>query len=171
MVMREEILAEKKKSPWRRRLRVLLFIFIVLPILFLGSRSVLSSRPDNLGAVDGKLPGCPESPNCVSTSATDEQHAIDPLKFEGSAADAMVRLKSAIQSLPRTVIAASDETYLHAEFTSLIFRYVDDVEFVIDEEAGTIQVRSASRTGYSDLGANRSRVEAILAAYESAAAE
>ena len=168
-VMREEILAEKKRSPWGRRLAMIVSFLVVVPIGFLGGKSVMSSRPDNLGAVGGQLPGCPDSPNCVSTSATDDEHSIAPLTFEGSAADAMVRLKSAIESLPRTVVVTANESYLHAEFTTLFFRYVDDVECQIDEDNGQIQIRSASRTGYSDMGANRTRVEEIRAAFASSA--
>ena len=54
-----------------------------------------------------------------------------------------------------------DETYLHVEFTSRIFRFVDDVEFVFEDETKTIHFRSASRTGYSDFGVNRNRMEEI----------
>ena len=54
-----------------------------------------------------------------------------------------------------------EEDYLYAEFSSKIMGYVDDVEFLIDQEANAIQVRSASRLGESDLGVNRERVETI----------
>ena len=40
-------------------------------------------------------------------------------------------------------------------------RYVDDVEFLYDQSKGITHVRSASRIGYSDLGANRNRIESI----------
>ena len=55
------------------------------------------------------------------------------------------------------------ESYLHYEFTSLLLRFVDDVEFVFDDEAKTIHFRSASRTGYGDLGVNRARMEQVRA--------
>ncbi|PZO25782.1 MAG: DUF1499 domain-containing protein, partial [Betaproteobacteria bacterium] len=41
------------------------------------------------------------------------------------------------------------------------FGFVDDVEFRIDQGSGLLHVRSASRVGYSDLDANRKRVEQI----------
>ena len=56
--------------------------------------------------------------------------------------------------------------YVHAEFTTLLFRFVDDVEFLLDGGSKTIDVRSASRVGYYDLGVNRRRVEAIRARFE-----
>ena len=49
---------------------------------------------------------------------------------------------------------------MHAEFTSAVFGFVDDVEFQFDP-SGFIQIRSASRTGYYDFGVNRERVETI----------
>ena len=74
---------------------------------------------------------------------------------------AIANLKQIIESMPRTNIVKEEEDYLYAEFTSKIMGYVDDVEFLIDQEANAIQVRSASRLGESDLGVNRERVETI----------
>lgn len=54
-----------------------------------------------------------------------------------------------------------DETYLHYECTSLLLRFVDDVEFLFDEPGKIIHFRSASRVGYGDLGVNRRRMEDI----------
>lgn len=73
----------------------------------------------------------------------------------------MHRLKDVIRSLPRTQLVEENEGYLHYEFTSLLLRFVDDVEFLFDEGTKTIHFRSASRTGYSDFGVNRRRMEEI----------
>jgi peptide-methionine (R)-S-oxide reductase len=78
----------------------------------------------------------------------------------------MQRLKATLRSLPRNRVVAVEDNYLHAEFTSRLFRFVDDVEFYVDEEQHEIHFRSASRVGYSDLGANRKRMELIAAAFE-----
>jgi uncharacterized protein (DUF1499 family) len=43
-------------------------------------------------------------------------------------------------------------------------RYRDDVEFLLRTDENEIAVRSASRVGYSDMGLNRDRIEAIRAA-------
>ena len=107
------------------------------------------------------LPPCLASPNCVSTQATDEGHAIAPVRYRKSRAEAKEALKEVVRALPRTKLVQEDETYLHFEFTSLIMRFVDDVEFLFDDEAKTMHFRSASRTGYSDLGVNRKRMEEI----------
>ena len=65
------------------------------------------------------------------------------------------------------VIREQREDYLAATFTSSIFRYVDDLEIRVDVAAGQIHLRSASRVGRSDLGANRARVERLKAALQS----
>lgn len=52
-----------------------------------------------------------------------------------------------------------DSDYLHAVFTSRIFRFKDDLELRMDRENRIIHLRSASRTGYSDFGVNRKRAE------------
>jgi uncharacterized protein (DUF1499 family) len=107
------------------------------------------------------LPPCPPSPNCVSTHATDTQHAIVPLQYKKARAEAKEALKAAIATLPRITLVEEDEAYLHYEFTSLLLRFVDDVEFLFDETTKTVHFRSASRTGHSDLGVNRKRMEQV----------
>ena len=104
---------------------------------------------------------CPSSPNCVSTLAQDEQHAITPLRYQRSRVQATEALKEAVLSLPRAKLIEEDDSYLHFEFTSLLLRFVDDVEFLFDEESKTIHFRSASRVGYGDFGVNRRRMEEI----------
>ncbi len=108
-----------------------------------------------------QLDPCPASPNCVSTQAQDEGHAIAPFRYRKTRADAKEALKAMVRSLPRTKLVEEDETYLHYEFTSLLLRFVDDVEFLFDDEAKTVHFRSASRTGYRDFGVNRQRMETI----------
>jgi uncharacterized protein (DUF1499 family) len=55
------------------------------------------------------------------------------------------------------------DTYLHVEFTSFVFQFVDDVEFLADDAVKILHVRSASRVGHSDFGANWRRIETIRA--------
>jgi len=109
------------------------------------------------------LRSCPSSPNCVSTQAQDEGHSIAPFRYRKSRAEAKEALKEVIRSMPRTKLVEEDETYLHYEATSLLFRFVDDVEFLFDDDTKTIHFRSASRTGYGDLGVNRTRMEQVRA--------
>lgn len=129
--------------------------------------SFSGTRPTNLGVNDGKLAACPDTPNCVSsqTDSADAEHYIAPLSLSGSAQEAIAKLQSIIESMERTEIITTTDTYLYAEFTSALMGYVDDVEFFADAANQTIHVRSASRLGRSDLGVNRKRVEAIRAAF------
>lgn len=108
-----------------------------------------------------QLAPCPSSPNCVSTATQSVDHAIAPFRYQKTRAEAKEALKSIIRSLPRAKLVEEDETYLHYEFTSLLMRFVDDVEFLFDDETKAIHFRSASRTGYGDLGVNRRRMEDI----------
>ncbi|ALA57023.1 DUF1499 domain-containing protein [Nitrospira moscoviensis] len=112
------------------------------------------------------LAPCPSSPNCVSTQAADERHAIAPFRYRTSKAEARELLKTVVCSLPRAQLVEEDESYLHYEFTSLLLRFVDDVEFLLDDETKTVHFRSASRTGYGDFGVNRKRMEEIRALAE-----
>jgi uncharacterized protein (DUF1499 family) len=114
-----------------------------------------------LGPLDGALRPCPASPNCVCSCSSDDAHRIEPLRHAGDAGPAWQALQRALATMERVEIVRDEGGYMHAQFTSKVFRFVDDVEFLADPEAGVIHVRSASRVGYSDLGANRRRVEAI----------
>jgi uncharacterized protein (DUF1499 family) len=134
----------------------------ILSVLVLTSLAAMSSPAPKT------LADCPDKPNCVSSQALATAQAIAPFPYTGSAAQAMRRLKSALASEKRIRVVAEQDHYLHVEARSLIFRFVDDVEFLIAPEDGLIHVRSASRTGYSDLGVNRRRVERIRRAFEQA---
>jgi uncharacterized protein (DUF1499 family) len=123
------------------------------------------TRPSLVGNGHGELAPCPETPNCVSTHATDPEHRIAPLTYEGSMDRAMQRLVGVIESMERTEIIARTEDYLYVEFTSAFWRFVDDVEFSFDHDKKVIHFRSASRLGKSDLGVNRERMERIRARF------
>ena len=61
-----------------------------------------------------------------------------------------------------------DERYLWATFSSRVFRFVDDLELRMDAPARAIHVRSSSRIGRTDFGANRKRVETLRAGFAEA---
>lgn len=115
-------------------------------------------------AGDPDLPPCPSSPNCVSSVDPDPARRVDPIPFNGTAAESRAGIETAVRSLPRAVVVSSSPTGIRAEFRSRL-GFVDDVEIRIDEAAGVIHVRSASRSGYWDFGVNRRRVEAIREAF------
>jgi uncharacterized protein (DUF1499 family) len=152
----------------KKRIAIVTLIVVLLPMAGLSIMSIFSRKPTNLGVTDGRLAPCPSSPNCVSTQATDEQHRMEPIPFDGSSEEAIQRLKTIIEAEPRAKTVTKRPDYLHAEFTSTLFRFVDDVEFLVDTGNGVIHFRSASRAGYSDLGVNRKRMNSIRSKFEQA---
>jgi uncharacterized protein (DUF1499 family) len=90
---------------------------------------------------------------------------MEPIPYLGTPAQARERLLEVLRAYPRTRIVRQEPDYLKVECRSRIFRFVDDVEFVFDDEAREIHFRSASRIGYGDHGVNRKRMKEIAAAF------
>jgi uncharacterized protein (DUF1499 family) len=135
---------------------------IVFGLILIGCSGV---RPSDLGVKNGHLAPCPPTRNCVSSQSTDKEHAIAPLTYSSSKPQAVADLTKIILQMKRTKIVRETGSYLHVEFTSALWRFVDDVEFSFDDASKTIQVRSASRLGKSDFGVNRKRIETIRATW------
>jgi len=106
------------------------------------------------------LAPCPDSPNCVSSLATDEDRRVAPLQVAQTRGASMARLQALLRQLPRVEFDVVGQSRIQARFSSRILRFVDDVTFYVRED-GVVEVRSASRVGYWDLGANRRRVESL----------
>ena len=108
---------------------------------------------------DGRLSPCPDLPNCIcSQYADDQSHFIEPIAIQGeSATQAWKRLAEVLASFPEACLVEEDSDYRRYEFRSRLFGFIDDVEFLLDEKAGLIHGRSASRLGTWDFGANRKR--------------
>ena len=135
----------------RRRLRPALLLALVLP--------ACHRVPEGVATPGEALRPCPSTPNCVSTEAGDRRHAIAPIAFHGTAEAAQECARSALLGEPRTRIVLEQPGYLRAEARSRVFRFVDDVEVVIDGGARLVRFRSASRVGRGDFGVNRARME------------
>ena len=143
-----------------------LALALVAALFVLVARSRVAPE---LGLVDDALRPCPDSPNCVSSLATDDGHRVEPIWRGDDASDeAWMRLESAVRGRAGTKVVMRRPDYLWAEFSTSILGFVDDVEFHLDRGKGVIHVRSASRVGHSDLGANRKRVESLRAELEAA---
>lgn len=121
----------------------------------------ITKKSKKVGLVDGKFYPCPETPNCVSTQSSDEIHKIEPLTYDSSLEKAKEKIVEIISLIKRTKIISQTNNYIHAEFKSRIFRFVDDVEFYFDDDEKIIHFKSASRVGRSDMGVNRKRMENI----------
>ena len=150
----------KRKTMWT---------VLLIPLLVIVTLAVLSAtarRPTTLGVRDGRLAPCPDSPNCVSTQANREHQQMDSIPLTIDSAEAMQTLKRVVSAMQRTQIITAEDRYLHVEFTSALFRFVDDVELFVDHEQRAIHFRSASRAGRSDFGVNRKRMQALVAAFQ-----
>lgn len=168
--------SEARMHVWQRTL----LWFALASLLVFGSTSTVASKRSM------RLKPCPSSPNCVSSEAdpSDKEHYVAPLTYTGMTTEQVVeRLHDVVGTMKRAKLVEEKDLELHYTFTTLLFRFVDDVDLVvvpddapstdnveaqvIDARAtasttsGTVQVRSASRVGYSDLGTNRRRVEDI----------
>jgi len=108
-----------------------------------------------------RLGPCPSSPNCVSSYDPDPSHHVVAFQIAIPAADAWRLVLEVVKELSRTRVVEATDSYLRAECTSAIFRFVDDLELELRAGEGVIAVRSASRKGYGDFGVNRRRVERL----------
>ena len=124
-----------------------------------------AGTPPELGVTDdGQLTACPASPNCVVSDAPGGDRSIAPLALAVPPQQAWQALVSHLNTQAGITIVVSEPDYLRAEARTRLLRFVDDVEFHLRPQRGLIAMRSASRIGYSDLGANRRRLDAVRAA-------
>lgn len=144
-----------------------------LPCLAVAAALLLSgcamTANSELGlTVSGKLSPCPSTPNCVSSDAAEDAHIIEPLMLASDSAAAWQALITHLQNDSSYTIVSQEVNYLRAEARTRLFRFVDDVEFHLRPKDRQIAMRSASRIGYSDLGTNRRRLEAVREALKQA---
>jgi uncharacterized protein (DUF1499 family) len=152
---------------------------IALPVLLgLGFLAVQTgalqgSAPTDLGVKDGRFKPPSLTRNSVSSQAAlHPEHPqtayaqIEPFPLkQGNAAASVAALVAALQTLPGVTVVQQQPDYVYAQAQTRWLKFVDDVEFWVNPAKGVIDVRSASRLGREDFGANRSRIEALRAAY------
>ena len=151
----------------------MLFALLAVGALFAATRlgAFTGKAPSDLGVRDGKLKAPSTTPNSVSSQAAlwpDHPQRtfaeIAPVKLQGDATTTLTRLAQLIEATAGARIVERKPDYLYAQFTTPLMRFVDDAEFWFDPAANVIQLRSASRMGEGDLGANRARIERLRAA-------
>ena len=125
------------------------------------------------GSASPASPGLPLAPinesrdNAVSSQSASPAHRIDPIRLRGEPVAAFARLLDQAAALPGVRVVERSERHLRAECESRWFRFIDDLDLVLDAPAGVAHVRSAARLGRRDFGVNRARVEALRRAHES----
>lgn len=135
-------------------------VFSSVLLMLIGCEGKVSQ----LGIENGRLKQCPETPNCVCSQASDEQHYIEPIHLTGTTPEVKATILKVLSDLKQAKIVKEENNYIRAEFVSRVFRFVDDVEFYFPDQPSkqmVIHVRSASRVGRSDFGVNRKRIENI----------
>jgi uncharacterized protein (DUF1499 family) len=138
-------------------------IGLLVPVVFLVGSVVASwNVPANLGIRNGRLTPCPGTPNCECSESGDP--SVPPFPVTDAASD-WKRLKGVMSAFPHSRLLSEANGYLWYECRTPLVGFADDVEFRLDAESDVIHVRSASRIGRSDLGANRKRIERIRALY------
>jgi len=147
--------------------KVLVVLLIVLLAGLVATVVSCTTVPSDLGLADGRLRPCPSSPNCVNSEESGSA-AIPPLEYTGDGRQAFQALLEVVRTQPRARVVTSTGDYAHVVFTTRILRFRDDLELRLDEEAEVVHVRSASRVGHSDLGANRRRVERLREVWDAA---
>lgn len=148
-------------------MKILLIILLSILItgliyfIYLGFKSQNGSAP---GLADSRLTPCSNKPNCICTEYPEqESHYTNAISYKELTLDNIVE---AIQSTGGSIFTNKDN-YIAATYTSSLFKYVDDFELRIDTESKLIHIRSASRVGHSDMGANLKRIEKFKATLES----
>ena len=74
----------------------------------------------------------------------------------------MSNIEDYVNKQTRWKIRDKNDIYLRVEVISFLFRFRDDVEFLIKDDIKQLEYRSASRVGTSDLGKNRERLNAFI---------
>ncbi|MBX2865500.1 MAG: DUF1499 domain-containing protein [Leptolyngbyaceae cyanobacterium MAG.088] len=161
--------------------RVLLSLLVAVCLLFTSAPAIAApvavlpglkgvftgTPPTDIGIHDAQLISCPTSPNCVSSSAGDDEHYIAPIAYSAQKDAVRDKLVAIIKNQPRTNIIEQTDSYILVEFTSRLMGFVDDAEFYFLPDEKTIAMRSAARLGESDLGVNRRRLEQFRLALQS----
>ena len=129
-----------------------------------------TSAPEQPGA-DAVLPPCGMLPNCVNSDSGTGGSAIAPLQ---ATTEQWQALKRWLAAQDNWTITEETPDFLQAVVKTPLMQFRDDVQLVFNRQGDDIQVRSSSRLGISDMGANRRRIESLrahLASEAAAAAE
>ena len=141
---------------------IIFFIFIVSILITFIALAQASKSEKAPGLIKGLLLKCPEKPNCVCSEYKDDKdHFIEPVSLDGKRSADIKEIFKKIIIEEGGEVKSESENYLWTVFTSSIFKFKDDLEIRVDPDHKLIHLRSASRSGYSDFGVNRKRVEQI----------
>jgi len=109
------------------------------------------------------LKRCPSTPNCVcSVYPDDKKHYMPGWKYEGEMEEVRDAILNTLTQNKQATIETKGLRFIHATFKIPLFGFIDDVRFYLPEAEKQIHFRSSSRTGRSDLGVNKKRMEKLF---------
>ena len=123
-------------------------IALLAPVLMLFH--LVGPLPTDLGVHDGKLSPCTTPAHCARQTWPSCSPETD-----------FASIVAYVMEMPRTEVVEQIDHYIHAEASSALFGFVDDLELLLDVSNGSIQARSVSRLGDSDLGVNANRLREL----------
>lgn len=129
-------------------------IGLMAAILFLYGCSKPPMVPEN----SRSLSPCGNLPNCVNSQSGRGLQSSKPVKAN---AEQWAMLKAWISMQKDWQIIIEDESYIQAVVSTPLMKFKDDIQLLYLVESNLIHVRSSSRLGLSDLGANANRVEKL----------
>lgn len=146
----------KKTGKWAMTILLILITAASVRFGYLGSQSV--KMKVSLGIVNNKLVDCPDKPNCILSFSKDERHAMEAILINENPIKVLEKI---IKNQDMKIVEVKDN-YIRATHSSAVFGFVDDIEFLYLDKVKQLHFRSASRVGYSDLGANKKRMTKLL---------
>ncbi|MCB2299082.1 DUF1499 domain-containing protein [Clostridium tagluense] len=146
-------------------MKILSAVISVMSIIVIYMLIKNNLTPKNLGINNGKLAQMPNKPNAVSSETEEKDKKVEALHFKGNLKDSKDKVIKAIENYGNVKIIKNETNYVYVVFATGIMKYHDDVEFYFDESKKLIQIRSASRIGYSDMGLNRERYNKLSEVY------
>ena len=183
-------IASKNQLTKNRNMLLGSLVICILPMIVIGpqiikARSVppihdITTDAENLPTFQAIVKHRVHSPNSLEYGSKElpatklialQQEAypnVKPLETELGVEDAVSRAKTVLESQGLKIVSADVENGLvEATATTFWFGFKDDVvvRVVASGTGSRIDLRSVSRVGQSDIGANAARIEKFLAAF------
>jgi len=104
----------------------------------------------------------------VSTQAplTQPLRRIEPLRFVGSGFDAMQAVLAVLARLPRVHVLERDAVAVHAVMRTALLRIPTDLELVVDEGRGRLDLRASTPFAVRERASSRAVALDLLQRFE-----
>lgn len=146
---------------------IFLFFFLSLRLVI----PLISPLPQWVNNTPPALEDTSSRPNFVSSLSSTSERKIEPISFSENSnpEELLIRLEKSIPNhFRRWRFVRSGQGWVHFEVKTPMMGYVDDVVLSLPSDKSKLyfEVKSSSRLGHSDLGANRRRVEKLRNFFE-----